>query len=358
MVSSHKSIRRAKWFVLAALFALALLLVLCPQWHREPIEADLGKRTASALLRIGLDVNNVRVDGRDITLIGTVNSELKKENAGKIAALIEGVRTVDNQLAVSEVSEPAQTRRSAELLIVRAKDRQVHLTGLLPDQKTITDLINAATVLYGDQGFTHDLKISAVVDPPPWLQAVLDVAGRMKGLEIYSLEVKRAVVRLEGEVVSETEKDAIGVQAQQELGKYLRVGNRLSIRQWRRDEKTQALKRDIESLGLDNIYFRTSSAEITSQSLPILDRASQVLAEYPDYAIEIAGHTDSTGEAAANLILSQQGAEAIRDYLIRQGIQPARLVANGYGASHPIGDNSTPEGRAKNRRIEFNLQGD
>ena len=71
--------------------------------------------------------------------------------------------------------------------------------------------------------------------------------------------------------------------------------------------------------------------------------------------IQIAGHTDSDGEAADNLLLSQQRANAVRTYLINKGIAPSRIISIGYGETKPIGDNNTPEGKAKNRRTEVSI---
>ena len=71
--------------------------------------------------------------------------------------------------------------------------------------------------------------------------------------------------------------------------------------------------------------------------------------------IEIAGHTDNVGNDADNLKLSQQRADAIRQYLIKKGIQPPRVIAKGYGASQPVADNSTDEGRRRNRRTEVKI---
>ncbi len=71
--------------------------------------------------------------------------------------------------------------------------------------------------------------------------------------------------------------------------------------------------------------------------------------------VEIQGYTDSTGDESYNKDLSQYRAESIRDYLIRRGIKPERLITNGYGEQFPIASNSTREGRIKNRRVEFAL---
>jgi OOP family OmpA-OmpF porin len=92
---------------------------------------------------------------------------------------------------------------------------------------------------------------------------------------------------------------------------------------------------------------------IRPQSFPILDTVAQVLRDFPDIAIEVQGHTDSRGNDAFNLRLSQQRADAVRQYLINQGIASSRLTARGYGETMPIESNATTEGRAMNRRVEF-----
>jgi OmpA-OmpF porin, OOP family len=71
--------------------------------------------------------------------------------------------------------------------------------------------------------------------------------------------------------------------------------------------------------------------------------------------MRVEGHTDSVGNANANLRLSQARSESVRDYLVRNGIAPERVQAIGYGEERPVADNSTDEGRALNRRVEFNV---
>jgi OOP family OmpA-OmpF porin len=106
---------------------------------------------------------------------------------------------------------------------------------------------------------------------------------------------------------------------------------------------------------IEGIRFANGRARIQRRSLAVLNRAARILEEYPELRVEIEGHTDSTGRASFNLRLSQARAERVRKYLIRQGVEPDRLVARGYGAERPIAPNNTRVGRAKNRRIEFRL---
>lgn len=101
------------------------------------------------------------------------------------------------------------------------------------------------------------------------------------------------------------------------------------------------------------IHFEFDRAVIRPVSYPILNTVAQVLRDYPDIEIEIQGHTDSRGRDDYNMRLSQQRAEAVRQYLIEQGISASRLTARGYGEERPIDTNQTSAGRAANRRVEF-----
>ena len=94
---------------------------------------------------------------------------------------------------------------------------------------------------------------------------------------------------------------------------------------------------------------------IRPQSFHILDTVAQVLRDFPDISIEVQGHTDSRGNDSGNMRLSQQRADAVRQYLVNQGVASDRLTARGYGETTPIESNATNEGRAMNRPVEFHL---
>ncbi|MDZ7317510.1 MAG: OmpA family protein [candidate division KSB1 bacterium] len=108
-----------------------------------------------------------------------------------------------------------------------------------------------------------------------------------------------------------------------------------------------------QNIILKGITFEPASSNLTPESYAILNALAQQLLQYPRIEIEIQGHTDSIGEADANLRLSERRANTVRMYLIEQGINPGRLQAVGYGETRPIASNTTKQGRAANRRIEF-----
>lgn len=101
------------------------------------------------------------------------------------------------------------------------------------------------------------------------------------------------------------------------------------------------------------IQFEVGRSEVKPSSYPMLDEIVEVLEKNPSLRVEIEGHTDSTGTAAFNQRLSEQRAEAVLEYLASKGISRVQLSAKGYGLTRPIASNNTPEGRAKNRRVEL-----
>ena len=103
----------------------------------------------------------------------------------------------------------------------------------------------------------------------------------------------------------------------------------------------------------DRLLFDTGSATLQPQSQDQLNNIAAILKAYPAVHLTIGGYTDNTGDAAQNLKLSQDRADSVVQQLESVGIGADRLVAKGYGEEHPVGDNSTADGRAANRRISM-----
>ncbi len=122
----------------------------------------------------------------------------------------------------------------------------------------------------------------------------------------------------------------------------------------REDEDGCPDEKPIEKQGvLKGVNFESGSAVLTPDSYRVLDLAVNQLMAYPEVKVEIIGYTDNVGKASSNLALSEKRADAVKQYLVNAGIDPARIVTKGYGEENPVAPNATPEGRAQNRRIEF-----
>jgi outer membrane protein OmpA-like peptidoglycan-associated protein len=101
------------------------------------------------------------------------------------------------------------------------------------------------------------------------------------------------------------------------------------------------------------INFDTGKSTIKPESQPIIEQIVQMLTDNPDLMINIEGHTDNVGSPKLNMTLSQERAKSVMTEIIDQGIDATRLSAVGYGQDKPVADNTTEEGRAKNRRVEL-----
>lgn len=119
-------------------------------------------------------------------------------------------------------------------------------------------------------------------------------------------------------------------------------------------DKKPAVVFDVEKpIVLEGVTFATGSSRLTESAKITLDDVVQTLKDYPEITLEISGHTDNVGGRVSNLKLSEKRAEAVKEYLVNNGIESWRLKAVGYGPDRPVETNATPQGRAKNRRIEF-----
>lgn len=104
----------------------------------------------------------------------------------------------------------------------------------------------------------------------------------------------------------------------------------------------------------ESIFFETGQAVIKTESHPLLDEVAEMMLAHPELTqVRVEGHTDSRGSAPDNLALSQARAEAVRDHLVNAGVDPARLLAEGFGESRPLDPRDGAEAWAKNRRVDF-----
>lgn len=107
---------------------------------------------------------------------------------------------------------------------------------------------------------------------------------------------------------------------------------------------------------LRSVHFDFDKSKIRPDAIPVLDEAVKILKEEGTVAVIVEGHTDSKGTDAYNLKLSRRRADAVRGYLVKHGVSPTRIRAEGFGESKPVASNDTEEGRAQNRRVELRVE--
>jgi outer membrane protein OmpA-like peptidoglycan-associated protein len=106
-----------------------------------------------------------------------------------------------------------------------------------------------------------------------------------------------------------------------------------------------------------DILFAVDSSQLSGAAMNSLNQAAEVFVEFPKTAIIAQGHTDSTGSDDHNQQLSERRAMSVRNYLSSQGIDSARILAEGYGEAYPVADNTTASGRDQNRRVDLLIKG-
>ncbi len=116
-------------------------------------------------------------------------------------------------------------------------------------------------------------------------------------------------------------------------------------------------KKDLEKIAfvIQNVQFRTNKTELQPASIPVLNEIVGLMKKYPAYSLKIEGHTDSDGSDESNLALSKGRALTCFDFLISKGIAADRMSHDGFGESKPIASNDTKEGKAENRRVNFEM---
>jgi outer membrane protein OmpA-like peptidoglycan-associated protein len=117
--------------------------------------------------------------------------------------------------------------------------------------------------------------------------------------------------------------------------------------------KPKTLQKEVLAEAYDNLTFVTNSDVIKPESFPSLDKVAEFLSKNTNFRLDLVGYTDNVGSDEYNQKLSERRANAVKDYLVKKGISETLLTAVGKGEANPIADNSTAEGKEKNRRVEF-----
>lgn len=230
-----------------------------------------------------------------------------------------------------------------------AGDRPVVVTGTVPDEATRAAVLARLRVLYGAERVVDRIEVGDVVAPPNWQSHVVNLlAEDLRQVSAGQLDVNGNVVRLQGEVGNEAQRRQLASRVSTTLNRTWTVYNALRVGGSKQAVLDQALaNRTIE--------FQSGSANLTTQGIAVLEQMAAAMRSIGSARVRISGHTDNVGARAANVALSQARAEAVRRYLESAGIEGARMGVQGLGPDRPLADNSSAEGRARNRRIEFTV---
>jgi outer membrane protein OmpA-like peptidoglycan-associated protein len=243
----------------------------------------------------------------------------------------------------------------------------VRYSGALHDENARASIIDALNAVFGTDKIKGDIAIDANRADASWLANFRTALDSLKSQGVQAAFEGESVKI--GGAIADADREKIASSLKSALGGAVTVG----VRADKTDDATSApnakamselaaLKpgfgaRDIAAALNDaTINFPSGGAKVPASIVSFLEGAAADLKQLPAGSVlEIAGYTDNTGDADANLALSQKRAESIRDLLIKAGVRPDMLVAKGYGSANPIASNDTAEGRTRNRRIEYHV---
>jgi OmpA-OmpF porin, OOP family len=223
------------------------------------------------------------------------------------------------------------------------------VSGTVADEATKASLLARVRDLYGAGRVVDQLSVGNVATPANWGDYVQRLIGpNLKLVSGGQLRVDGNNVSLRGEVASEPQRQQIATDIAANLNPTYVVNNGLRVAATQQGVLDAALANRI-------IEFESGKATLTDSGKSILDQMSVALQKLKGVRVEVIGHTDNAGSRAGNLSLSQARAEAVKDYVIARGISADLIAVSGEGPDRPVADNATPEGRARNRRIEFQV---
>ncbi|WP_445114527.1 OmpA family protein [Acinetobacter sp. WZC-1] len=221
--------------------------------------------------------------------------------------------------------------------------------GAVPNDASKQAILTRLRAVYGQDQVVDKIQIRAVSAPNGWSDSVTRViTPDLKKVSQGKLTVRGIQVNLSGKMGNQAEIQPLTDVFQSMVQPPYRLNAELSVNQAEQAVVDNALKNRI-------IEFESGSAILTPAGTRILDEMVVALNKVQGNNVRIIGHTDSSGDPQKNAILSQQRADAVKQYLVGKGIVATRLATAGSGSQKPVADNTTAEGRKKNRRIEFEV---
>lgn len=228
----------------------------------------------------------------------------------------------------------------AELIVVE---------GAVPNEASKQAILNKMYAVYRTDQVVDKIQVRAVSAPNGWSDSVSKVITEdLKKVKQGKLSVRGTQVELAGKMSNQNDIQPTTVNFQNLVQAPYRLNTQLTVNQAEQKIIDEALKNRI-------IEFESSSAILAESGIKILDEMAVALNKVAGKKVKVIGHTDSSGNPAKNLTLSQERAAAVKNYLIGKNIPTDRLSVEGLGSNKPVADNTTAEGRKKNRRIEFEV---
>ncbi|MFO1109478.1 MAG: OmpA family protein [Bradyrhizobium sp.] len=227
------------------------------------------------------------------------------------------------------------------------------LTGNVPDKNVHAALVAVAGRRFFSEKVVDNLKES-IGAPAMFAAVVVPALGALSRLSTGTLVVTDREVKLSGDALYDAAAAQIRAGIARDFPQNWQYKPEITVKPPSAPvDNTVCQQLFADLLAKARIRFETGKADLSPDSLGLLDRLTETALRCPTADIEIAGHTDADGDASQNQTLSERRAQVVADYLVRGGLPANRFTAVGYGSSQPMAGNDTDEGKAQNRRIDF-----
>lgn len=286
----------------------------------------------------------------------------EKQNKKGIPMLIRSLKTMSKMM-------PKQTHYKRILLLTStlaismsaivfaaqdevaiSQEVPVVIKGVVATSSDKQQLLEKLKAQYPTKPIRDEIEVRSNISiPTNWQQvATAIIDSDISNIRQGRIDIQGTTISLHGKVNSIEQKQTIQNRIHSRLTDLYQLENQLVV--------VEGEQRLIdETLGNRIVEFEFGSVNLTPMGLGILDDMAGVLKRVGDKPVVITGHTDNVGNPTANLALSNQRAEAVKQYLIGRNIDASRLSTTGKGDADPIASNDNEEGRTRNRRIEFTL---
>ena len=226
---------------------------------------------------------------------------------------------------------------------------QVVVSGTVPDEATRQAVLTKAREVFGAARIVDQLGVGNLVAPANWanyLQGI--ISSDLRQVSHGQISISGNVIELKGEVGSEAVRQQIVSEMSTRLNKTYTVRNGLRVVAAGQDQIDGALANR-------TIGFEPGNSSLTAAGRQTLDLLAPLLLRLGGRSFEVTGHTDGLGSRPQNIALSAARADAVKTYLVGKGVAADKISTSGAGPDRPLAGNDTPDGRARNRRIELRV---
>lgn len=348
-------------FAMLVVTVLTALVVFAAIFGTRSIEQGLEAEIEGTLKANNISDIEVRATGRDVLVVGKVPEEEQIQQVIDYLAGLEGVISAETNLQVKVPERTFETTTPSDPIIVTWDTAGATVVGTTSTQEVLDAIVLSLEGEFGNLD-ASGLSVRDGVDAErDWLSSFLQLTSEMHDKTPAGSTFASPDDRL-FQVTAEFKTRALRTEARQAAQDIVSATtfeftSALTYEDAPpppKKEQVVELQENIDELIEGKVVeFETNSDVITPIGQALLNEILDALSKFPDVGIEIAGHTDDQGTDEYNLDLSRRRADAVLAYLVSRGESPDRFIVVGYGEARPLVDNTTTEGRARNRRIEF-----